>query len=405
VRSGWRTRLLRRSAGVLAAAGALVLGLVSSEVASIYFDRRNLPDPDAFERFEFPTTGHLYDADGRLLSALAREHRDITRYDEIPTIVRDAVLAAEDKRFFSHNGIDYLGLPRVLSKVRIGTLLGRRDRSLFPQGGSTITQQLVRGVFLRDLSAHEQSHQLRPSGLMARLLSPILGAQSVNMLARKREEMRLSLWLEREMQAHYGSKRRAKEEILARYVSFVYMGKGQYGFATAAEYYFGRPLTTFEREDADKAAVLAGITKSPRDYAPTAQNKAAVLRRRNQTLSLMVANGALSPEDAKHARSLALGAVPLEAALALQAPSVVGHVIEELTALDPNLGVEDLLQGRIQVYATVDARIQRIVDAALEHGLARYEARHPEGRGGIKPLRHAASRAAAADDQSACPDS
>ena len=244
--SGWRVRLLRRSAGALAAAAALVLVFVSIELASIYFDRRNLPDPDAFERFEFPTTGHLYDADGRLLSALAREHREITRYNEIPTIVRDAVLAAEDKRFFSHNGIDYLGLPRVLSKVRVGRLLGRRtqsgdtdpdaDLSLFPQGGSTITQQLVRGVFLRDLSAQENSQQLRPSGLTARLLSPILGARSVNMLARKREEMRLSLWLEREMQAHYGSKRRAKEEILARYMSFVYMGKGQYGFATAAEY-------------------------------------------------------------------------------------------------------------------------------------------------------------------------
>ena len=57
---------------------------------------------DAFKRFEFPTTGHLYDADGRLLSSLAREHREITRYNEIPSIVRDAVLAAEDERFFSH---------------------------------------------------------------------------------------------------------------------------------------------------------------------------------------------------------------------------------------------------------------------------------------------------------------
>jgi penicillin-binding protein 1A len=381
VRSGWRARLLRRSGGALLAAGALVLVFVSIEFASIYFDRRNLPDPGAFKRFEFPTTGHLYDADGRLLSALAREHREITRYNEIPTIVRDAVLAAEDKRFFSHNGIDYLGLPRVLSKVRVGR---RGDLPLFPQGGSTITQQLVRGVFLSELSAREKSHLLRPSGFPARLLSPILGARSVNMLARKREEMRLSLWLEREMEAHYGSKRRAKEEILARYVSFVYMGKGQYGFATAAEYYFGQPLTTFEREDADKAAVLAGITKSPRDYAPTARNRTAVLRRRNQTLALMVANGVLSREDGQRARSRALGAVPPGPGLTMHAPSVVGHVLEELTSLDPDLGVEDLLQGRIHVYSTVDARIQRIVDAALEHGLARYEARHKEGRGVVQ---------------------
>ena len=92
---------------------------------------------------------------------------------------------------------------------------------LFPQGGSTITQQLVRGVFLRPVTAQENSHQLRQTGLAAGLLSPALGARSVNMLARKREEIRLSLWLEQEMRERFGSKRRAKEEILARYASFV----------------------------------------------------------------------------------------------------------------------------------------------------------------------------------------
>jgi transglycosylase-like protein len=126
----------------------------------------------------------------------------------------------------------------------MGRLLrgGRHDEvngaALFPQGGSTITQQLVRGVFLRPVTAQEKSHQLRPGGLAAGLLSPVLGARSVNMLARKREEVRLSLWLEQEMRERFGSKRRAKEEILARYASFVYMGNGQYGFARAAEYYF-----------------------------------------------------------------------------------------------------------------------------------------------------------------------
>ena len=104
------------------------------------------------------------------------------------------------------------------------------------------------------------------------------------MLARKREEMRLSFWLEREMRNQFGSKRRAKEEILARYATSVYMGHGQYGFAKAAEYYFGRRLATFTTDDADKAALLAGIAKSPRDYAPSAKDGGVVLRRRNQTL-------------------------------------------------------------------------------------------------------------------------
>ena len=92
----------------------------------------------------------------------------------------------------------------------------------------------------------------------------MIGPRSVNKLFRKLEEIRLSLWVEEEMQKRFGSKRRAKEEILARYASFVYMGNGQYGIARAAEYYFGRPLATFTVDDADKAALLAGIAKSPR---------------------------------------------------------------------------------------------------------------------------------------------
>jgi len=87
----------------------------------------------------------------------------------------------------------------------------------------------------------------------------MIGSRSVNMLVRKLEEIRLSLWVENKMQERFGSKRRAKEEILARYASLIYMGNGQYGFAAAAEYYFGRPLATFTVDDADKAALLAGI--------------------------------------------------------------------------------------------------------------------------------------------------
>ena len=87
---------------------------------------------------------------------------------------------------------------------------------IFPQGGSTITQQLVRGYFLQAMTARENSNQLRHSGLVARSLSYLIGARSVNMVVRKVEEIRLALWLEKEMRERFGSKRRAKEEILAR---------------------------------------------------------------------------------------------------------------------------------------------------------------------------------------------
>ena len=380
--------------GIVAAVSACAIVLAAAEVHYVYFDRRNLPDIGPFTRFEFSTVGHIYDAGDRPLIELAREQREISAYEDIPPIVRDAILAAEDKRFFSHNGIDYLSLPRVLWRIRLGMLAGRlarggrhdelRGSALFPQGGSTITQQIVRGSFLRGITSRENSYELRPTGFAARALSSVMGARSVNMLARKREEMRLSFWLEQEMRNQFGSKRRAKEEILARYATFVYMGHGQYGFARAAEYYFGRRLVTFTLDDADKAALLAGIAKSPRDYAPSARDRAVVLHRRNQTLRLMQANRFLSPEATAHALARALDVVRRDTPVSLQAPSVVEHVLEELTARHADLSVEDLLQGRIQVYATADARVQHIVNDALERGLAGYEARHPRARGVIQ---------------------
>src|SRR4030067_3693 len=248
----------------------------------VYFDRTNLPDIGPFTRFEFPTIGHIYDANGQPLIELAKEYRRIIQYEDIPLIVRDAILATEDKNFFTHGGVDYSVIPRILGKVRIGALVARltglkredevNSPAIFPHGGSTITQQLVRCHFLKDLTvfknmtAQENSNQLRHGVLLPRALSYIIGSRSVNMLVRKLEEIRLSLWVENKMQERFGSKRRAKEEILARYASFIYMGNGQYGFAAAAEYYFGRPLATFTVDDADKAALLAGVIKSPLYY-------------------------------------------------------------------------------------------------------------------------------------------
>ena len=114
---------------------------------------------------------------------VAKQYRRITKYEDIPPIVRDAILAAEDKNFFSHSGVDYSIIPRVLGKVRIGALLARLVRLggqdevngpvIFPQGGSTITQQLVRGHFLKNLTgfqnltAQENSNQLRQGVTLA----------------------------------------------------------------------------------------------------------------------------------------------------------------------------------------------------------------------------------------------
>lgn len=402
--SAVRSRLLRLgvppwSRGVVvlvtcaALAGAASVGaalFAVSEWHHVYVNRENLPDPGPLTRFEFPTIGHVYDTNGQPLVELAREYRQIAQYADIPPVVREAILAAEDKRFFTHDGVDHLSIPRIVAKVRVGAWAMRlgtggrwdtRGRAIFPQGGSTITQQLVRGVFLQRQTSQENSHQLRNAGILSRAMSSLVGARNANMLLRKREEIRLALWIEEQMRTQFGSKRRAKEEILARYASFVYMGNGQYGFARAAEYYFGRPLSTFTADDADKAALLAGIAKAPRDYAPTARDTGPVLRRRNQILALMAAARFISHDQIAAARQRPLPAAAHRPSQAFPASAVVAHVLDELTAWHPELGVEDLLQGRIQVNSTVDARVQRFANDALQHGLQRYERRHPSASG------------------------
>ena len=374
--------------------------LVAVGLYHVYFDRTNLPDIEPFTRFEFPTIGHVYDANGQPLIEMAREYRRNIKYEDIPPIVRDAILATEDKNFFTHSGVDYSVIPRVLGKVRIGTLVARltelrredevNSPAIFPHGGSTITQQLVRCHFLKGLTvfqnmtAQENSNQLRHGVLLPRALSYMIGSRSVNMLVRKLEEIRLSLWIENKMQERFGSKRRAKEEILARYASFIYMGNGQYGFAAAAEYYFGRPLATFTVDDADKAALLAGIAKSPLYYAPSANNTERVLRRRNQILALMAANGFISRDRVMGAEQRPIQVAVRRKNKVPLGPAVVGNVLEELKGLCADLSIEDLLQGRIQVYSTADARVQQIVNEALEHGLELYEKRHPSTKGLIQ---------------------
>src|SRR6476661_6594467 len=103
--------------------GAASVGAALVTVAELYhvhFDRQNLPDIGPFMQFEFPTIGHIYDINGEPLIELAREYRQITQFEDIPPIVRDAILATEDKHFFAHNGVDYVSIPRVIGKIRVG---------------------------------------------------------------------------------------------------------------------------------------------------------------------------------------------------------------------------------------------------------------------------------------------
>lgn len=372
-------------------ASALLLLLLLPAVGlvhHIYFDRSELPDLEPFIRFELPTIGQVYDTNGKVLVELAREYRRVVPYAEVPPVLRDAILAAEDKNFFSHSGVEYRALLRVGYKTAAHSVAAWRKngfplRLRFSQGGSTLTQQLVRGYFLRDRVSREDGASLLGTSVPSRLLSVALGIPATNKLLRKLEEVRLALWLEEEMRRRYGSQEQAKREIFARSANLNYLGNGRYGLAAGSEYYFGKSLSSYTVEDAGKAALLAGITKSPRDYSPLPGDPRP-LRRRNEILALMARNGYISADLAKRCQAepvLVATASPVKT----HAPAAINAVLDEVKQKGAGrFGVEDLFQGRISVLSTVDDRVQTIVNEALEKGLSLYEKRHVEAKGMIQ---------------------
>ncbi len=388
-----RLKTVRRRRAVLLAVALLPVVLILSPAAwlvyHVYFDRTGMPDLESFIRFEPPTTGVVRDAHGAVLIELAREYRRVVTYDEVPLVLRQAIMAAEDNRFFDHSGVDYRALPRVVQKTAVRSLAewwkgGHGLRLLLPQGGSTLTQQLASGYFLQDMMSRTDRDARFHTGLAPpRLLSVVLGASAVNKLLRKTEKVRLTLWLEEEMRRRYGSKQQAKREIFARYASFIYLGNGRYGFAAASEYYFGKSLSSYTADDAGNAALLAAISKAPRDYAPAPGNRRPTIRR-NQILALMVRNGYIPESLAKRCQGEPIR-VALRSPVKTDSPAAIQHILDELTQRGGSrFGVEDLFQGRIVVRSTVDARVQTIVNEALERGLAQYEKRHPRMKGSIQ---------------------
>ena len=176
-------RLVGSRRTVCISAFALVLLLLLPAVGlvqHIYFNRSELPDLEPFIRFDLPTIGQVYDTNGKVLVELAREYRRVVPYDEVPPVLRDAILAAEDKNFFSHSGVEYRALLRVGYKTAVHSVAAWRKggfqlRLRFPQGGSTLTQQLVRGYFLRDRVSRENGAALFGDSVTSHLLSAVLG--------------------------------------------------------------------------------------------------------------------------------------------------------------------------------------------------------------------------------------
>lgn len=194
----------------------VVLAVLAGSLVGVGFAAAiRVPKVDQLDERSLGQVTRLFDRDGDLLSSYARERRILLREGEIPEVLQQAVIAAEDRNFFQHGGVDAMGIPRAaLANLRSGNL---------SQGASTLTMQLARGLFLsRDKTWR-----------------------------RKIEEAFLAVELE---------KTYTKQQILTLYCNLVFVGEGNYGMQAASRYYFGKDVTDLS---VPEAATLAGIVRGP----------------------------------------------------------------------------------------------------------------------------------------------
>ena len=288
---------------------------------------RGLPDYTQLADYEPSVMTRVQAGDGRLLVEYATQKRVFVPGTAIPKLVVQAMLSAEDKNFFYHPGVDFMGVARaVLTNVKnIAT-----DRRLV--GASTITQQVAKNFLLT----------------------------SDVTIERKVKEAILAFRIERAL---------AKERILELYLNEIYLGFGSYGVAAAALNYFNKSL---DQLTIAEAAFIAALPKAPNNYNPH-KRPAAAKGRRDWVVGRMLEDGIITPEQAAHAKAQPLFVRKRDATEYVQAKYYAEEVRRELVA---RYGEEDLYKGGLSVRTSLNPHYQRIAVQALRGGLEAYDRRH-----------------------------
>ncbi|MFL6256247.1 MAG: penicillin-binding protein 1A [Pyrinomonadaceae bacterium] len=272
------------------------------------------------------------DDEETIIGTFALERRVPLKFQEIPANVQNAILAVEDARFFKHNGIDPI---RIMGAVMKNIRTGSRE------GGSTLTQQLAKRLFLTP----EQSY------------------------TRKMNEWVVALQIER----YY-----TKQQIMEMYVNNIFLGAGSYGFEAAAETYFGKEAKDLT---VDEAALLAGIPKAPSQLSPTVSLERAK-ERRDLVLQLMADNGFITQPEADSARARPIKLHESAYAPSLQSASpIFAYPVEEIRQELEDKYTTRVAQGGLTVYSTVNAAAQKEAYYALREGLRVYDRGHGSWRG------------------------
>ena len=282
-----------------------------------------LPTPRGPREVEPSINTTVFDRHGQVIEEFFEQNRNPVYLTEVPNVVRQALLATEDRRFYHHWGVDLWSIFRAFRS--------NLSSHGISQGGSTITQQLARNLFLSN-------------------------SQTVE---RKLKEAVLAVRLERSF---------SKDEILELYLNQVYFGSGAYGIKAAAERYFGK---SFQNLTLEEAALLIGIVANPSAYSPLRHPEAA-LARRNLVLRRMEQAGAIDRSTLAAAESTEIH-IGQRVLAASRAPYFTELVRQELMK---KYGVDKVLHGGLKVYTTLDLELQSAGEAALETQLEELEKKH-----------------------------
>ena len=321
----WKTA--RRVAIGLVILGAICFTAVMLWVAAL---SRDLPSHERLADYEPPITSRVHAGDGTLIAEFADEHRVFVPIESIPDHVVQAFVAAEDKKFFDHSGLDYLGILRgAINSAQIK--LSGSGRNL--QGGSTITQQVAKNMLLT-----------RDQRIERKVKEAIIARRMENTFT--------------------------KDEILEIYLNEIYLGVRAYGVGSAALIYFNKSLPELNLSE---AAILASLAQAPSTVNPYRRPQ-RLLARRDYVLNRMLEDGYITKEDAEEAK-----AQPLKVVDRLRGPEYAAatYFVQELRReLIDEYGEEALERGGLSIRTTMDTKMQLAAQNALQSGLETYDRRH-----------------------------
>jgi penicillin-binding protein 1A len=301
----------------------LISALVGATAGLLLVYTTDLPQVDALEAYRPSSITELYDDHGRVIGSFALQRRVVAGYDDFPPVLRDAIVSIEDKDFYRHSGINFW---RIIGAAYRDIQSGGKV-----QGASTLTMQLARNLFL----------------------SPDRRWQ------RKVQEAMLAIQIER---------RFTKPQIFTLYANQIFLGHGVYGFEAASEFYFSKPAKKLTLEE---AALLAGLPKGPAVYSPIYHADRAQ-KRRNLVLNAMLEDGKVTAPQAADARS-----APLVLHLARDSNSLAPYFVEAIRRyLEGKYGSDQVHEGGLKVYTSLDVDLQKGANQAVLDGLAAYERRH-----------------------------